>query len=73
MMTLNNIIKGQNMEIININNPLVKAQAIRLGLYEGAVLKCSEKLPSGPVILKSKIQEIAVGRKLAEQITIKPI
>ena len=72
-MTLDLAKKGEKIEIINIPNKQVRAQAIRLGICEGAKLLCSEKLPSGPVILQNRMQEIAIGRNLAEKISIKLI
>jgi ferrous iron transport protein A len=69
-MTLDKAKKGSKIKILNINNKDVKSQAIRLGLYEGAVFICSEKLPGGPVILQNKLQEIAIGKGLASDIVI---
>jgi Fe2+ transport system protein FeoA len=72
-MTLDSAVKGQLIEVINIPDSSIRAQAIRLGIYEGARLLCSEKLPAGPVILQNRMQEIAIGRNLAKKITIKTI
>ncbi|WZL74171.1 ferrous iron transport protein A [Clostridiaceae bacterium 35-E11] len=72
-MTLDLVTKGQKLEIIHIPDANIRAQAIRLGIYEGAKLLCSEKLPAGPVILQNKMQEIAIGRNLAKKIAIKSI
>ncbi len=69
--TLDSVKKGQKIEIINIPDDKIRIQAIRLGLCEGAVLMCSEKIPAGPIILQNRMQEIAIGRKLAEQIEIR--
>ena len=72
-MTLDSAVKGQTIEVVNIPDASIRAQAIRLGIYEGAKLICSEKLPAGPVILQNRMQEIAIGRNLAKKITIKAI
>jgi Fe2+ transport system protein FeoA len=72
-MTLDMANKGFKIEILSIPDPLIRAQAIRLGIYEGAKLICAEKLPKGPVILQNRMQEIAIGRGLAQQITIKTV
>ena len=69
-MTLDKASRGDKIEIIHITNANIRAQAIRLGISEGSRLLCSEKLPAGPIILQNKMQEIAIGRKLAQQITI---
>lgn len=70
-MTLDLANKGQQIEIINIPDPNIRVQAIRLGIFEGSRLMCSEKIPAGPVILQNRMQEIAIGRNLAKKITIK--
>lgn len=46
-MTLDKAKKGSKIKILTINNKEIKSQAIRIGLYEGAVFMCSEKLPGG--------------------------
>lgn len=70
-MTLDQAEKGQKIEIITIPDEKIRVQAIRLGIFEGSTLICSEKLPGGPVILQNRMQEIAIGRNLAKQIEIK--
>lgn len=69
-MTLDKVDRGEKIEIVNIEDDSIRAQAIRLGICEGSHLTCLEKLPSGPIILQNKMQEVAVGRKLAQQIKI---
>ncbi len=69
-MTLDKVNTGEVIEIISIKDKDIRAQAIRLCIYEGSKLKCSEKLPSGPIVLQNKMQEVAISRKLAEQIVI---
>lgn len=72
-MTLDKAKKGSKIKILNINNKDIKSQAIRIGLYEGAVFMCSEKLPGGPVVLQNKLQEIAIGRGLALNIVVEGV
>jgi ferrous iron transport protein A len=72
-MTLDLAIRGQKIEVITIPDAAIRAQAIRLGIYEGAKLICSEKIPAGPVILQNRMQEIAIGRNLAKKIAIKAL
>ncbi len=69
-MTLNKVNKGQAFIIEHIEDQLIRDQAVRLGLTEGVNVACSHKLPSGPIILKTKMQEIAVGRDLAKRIRV---
>lgn len=69
-MTLFKAEKGKKIRILHIHDKNLKVQAIRLGLYEGAVFTLADKLPGGPVILNSRLQEIAVGKKIAENIIV---
>ncbi|WXR61828.1 ferrous iron transport protein A [Peptostreptococcaceae bacterium AGR-M142] len=72
-MKLSSIKKGESVKIMSIPDENIRVQAIRIGLYEGAKLVCFEKIPSGPVILKNRFQEIAIGRNLANSIVIEAV
>ncbi|WFD08807.1 FeoA family protein [Tepidibacter hydrothermalis] len=72
-MTLDKINRGQKIEIMEIPNEKIRVQAIRLGLYEGANLVCSQKVFAGPIVLQNRFQEIAIGRKLAQTIKVKAV
>lgn len=72
-MKLDKVVRGQQIEIVRIPDNTIRAQAIRLGIGEGAKLVCSEKLPAGPIVLQNKMQEIAIGRRLAESIEVKAV
>jgi Fe2+ transport system protein FeoA len=69
-MTLDKVNYGETIEIINIEDKNIRAQAIRLGISEGSRLFCSVKLPAGPIILQRNRQEVAIGRSLAKRIKI---
>lgn len=69
-MTLDKVKRGNKVRIKKIDNKDLKTQAIRIGIYEGAVFLCSEKLPGGPIILQNRMQEVAIGRGLAEDIEV---
>lgn len=70
-MTLAQAKRGQRVAIVSIPNDIVRAQAIRFGIAIGAEVECGEKLPAGPVVVHKGKQEIAIGRKLAENIEVK--
>lgn len=72
-MTLDKVNRGNKVRIKRIENKDLKTQAIRIGIYEGAVLICSEKLPGGPIILQNRMQEVAIGRGLAENIEVEGV
>lgn len=71
MKSLAQVKRGQKVEICRIPDEQVRAQAIRFGICEGTVVRCEEKLPAGPIILCKGCQELAVGRGLAEKITVR--
>lgn len=73
IMKLDKAEKGQMVEIVNIPDASIRAQAIRLGICEGARLICAEKLPAGPIVLQNRMQEVAIGRRLAETIEVKAV
>ena len=70
-MTLDMAKRGSEMEILSIADPHSRSMLMRMGICEGSKVVCHEKLPLGPVVLRSKRQEIAVGRQLAKRITVK--
>lgn len=71
MTTLDKVKRGQKVEICSIADATVRAQAIRFGVFEGAVVICAEKLPAGPVVINKGHQELAIGYGLAKKILIK--
>lgn len=69
-MTLADVKRGDEFQITAIPEENIRTQALRFGISEGAEVSCAEKVPGGPVIVARNLQEIAVGRNLAEQITV---
>ena len=69
-MTLDQAKRGEKLYILHIPCEQVRAQAIRFGISEGSEVECAEKLPAGPIVIARSKQEIAIGRKLAENIKI---
>lgn len=69
-MTLDKARRGQRVLIKNINDNDIRIQAIRLGIYEGAEVNCSAKIPFGPIIVSNRLQEVAIGRNLAKKISV---
>ena len=48
----------------------LRSQCIRLGLSIGERISCIERLPGGTIVVQAHRQEIAIGKRLAEQIEI---
>jgi ferrous iron transport protein A len=59
------------MEIISVDHPDARVQAMRFGMCEGSSVECVTKIPAGPLVIKSGRQEIAVGRSLAKRISVR--
>lgn len=70
MTTLDKVKRGQKVVICTIPDDRVRAQAIRFGVCEGTEVTCAEKLPAGPVIISKGYQELAIGRGIAQKITV---
>lgn len=71
MTTLDRVKRGQAVQIAAIENEQMRAQALRFGIAEGAVVTCQEIVPAGPVVIARSNQEIAIGRHLARKIKVK--
>ncbi|MGV8084068.1 MAG: ferrous iron transport protein A [Coriobacteriia bacterium] len=63
--------RGERMEIVSVDDEHARLQALRFGVAEGACVECITRVPAGPLVIRSGHQEIAVGRKLAEQISVR--
>lgn len=63
--------KGDRMEIVSVDDPTARVQAMRFGMSEGACVECVTKIPAGPLVIRSGRQEIAVGRALAKRISVR--
>ena len=70
-MTLDQCVRGSEVQIVSINDPAHRDQLVRLGISGGARVVCQEKLPFGPLVIRCNRQEIAVGRKLARRIVVR--
>lgn len=64
---------GQDLRIHSVPSGVMKALFIRLGVNEGEVVLCFERLPGGTVVIQKNRQQIAIGRKLAKQIMVSEV
>jgi len=69
-MCLADVKRGQTVAIVKINDERILTQFIRFGLGEGSIVRCLEKIPFGPFMLKHNRQEISIGREAAKQILV---
>ncbi len=56
--------------VISIRDSGVRTQLIRFGITVGTRIRCFQRLPAGPVMVKYYKQEIAIGRDIADHIII---
>ena len=69
--TLDCVRPGERLVVVDVDDDEARMQALRLGVCEGADVSCVAKLPCGPVVLRSGLQEIAIGRGLARRIHVR--
>ena len=62
--------KGTFLRIEGIPEGKSRAQLLRLGLLEGEIVRCLERLPGGTIVLEKNRQEIAIGFSLASTIVV---
>lgn len=60
------------LTVVSIPDQEVLTQLIRFGISPGSQIRCYQKIPLGPVMIRFYKQEIAVGRDLADHIFITP-
>ena len=72
-MTLDMVRRGEQVRILKIDDPQVKFQAIRFGIGEGSNVRCSERKPAGPIVVRRGRQEIAIGRGIARYISVEAV
>lgn len=72
-MTLDEVMRGQEVKIVSVEGDDIRVQAIRFGVSAGETVKCVEKIWQGPIIIERGKQEIAVGRNLAKKIRVYPV
>lgn len=71
--TLDRLGRGQSCEVLGIDDEMARISALRFGMSEGATISCVTRIPAGPVVVRSGRQEIAIGRKLAKRIEVRPL
>jgi len=69
-MSLNQVKKGEYIEISQINDSEVKNHLIRFGIDTGSRIQCFQKIYNGPVVIKFNRQQIALGQEIAKNIMV---
>lgn len=68
--TLDKAEAGNRIQVIKLPSGEIKSQLIRLGIAEGDIIKCSQRLPGGTIVVQKNRQEIAIGFALAKKIKV---
>ncbi|MBC8045145.1 MAG: ferrous iron transport protein A [Rhizobacter sp.] len=72
-MLLKDVRKGQHLKIQRIEDAGVRTQLVRFGIGEGSTVRCHERIPFGPIVVKRGRQEVAIGREIAKAIHVELI
>ena len=70
-MCLTDAKRGQRVRIARIEGEGLRTQFIRFGITEGSCIRCLERIPFGPLMLRHHRQELAVGREVACRIFVR--
>jgi len=72
-LTLDRLRRGDACEVVAIGDEMARITALRFGMAEGACISCITRVPAGPVVVRSGMQEIAIGRNLARKIDVRRV
>lgn len=72
-MTLGALPKGMRGRIERLPSGDVRSHFIRIGMVEGAIVACLERLPGGTMVLEFSRQEVALSGDLAATIEIRQL
>lgn len=73
LVSLRAVKKGARIIIRKIDDKDVRAQLLRFGLAEESEAICFERLPFGPVVIKHRRQEVAIGEELTRKIWVEVV
>lgn len=69
-MCLTDVRRGQQVRIDRIEDEDLRTRFIRFGIGKGSCLRCLEKIPFGPFMVRHHRQELAIGREVAGKIFV---
>ncbi|MFB6105121.1 MAG: ferrous iron transport protein A [Halobacteriaceae archaeon] len=69
--SLSTLDRGEHFDIDAVGDPEVRAKLLRLGFLDGTV-ECHRRVPNGPVVLRRNGTTLAIGHRIAEDITVTP-
>lgn len=63
------VTRGELFDIESVSDTEVRAQLLRLGFLDGDV-ECYRRVTNGPVVLRRNGTTLAIGRSIAQNITV---
>jgi Fe2+ transport system protein FeoA len=69
-MCLHELKRGEQARVGQIADSQLRTQLLRFGIVTGSEVRCLNRIPFGPIVLRYGGQELALGRDLARRIEI---
>ncbi len=69
MIALADVPPNEWVELVAVPDDEPRSRLLRLGLLDGRV-ECRRQIRNGPVVIRRQGTEVALGRALAEEITV---
>lgn len=69
-LNLTEIPSGRRVRIERIPDSRVRNYLLRLGILEGSVIRCVQRLGKGPVVIRRNDLELSLGHRLAKGIVV---
>lgn len=64
---------GRRVRIERILDSHVRDYLLRLGILEGSVIRCVQRLGRGPVVIRRNGLELSLGHRLAKGIVVSEV
>jgi ferrous iron transport protein A len=71
MTSLAEVSPEERIELADVPDEDARTRLLRLGFLDGRV-ECHQQIHNGPVVLRRRGSEIALGRALAREIRVEP-
>jgi len=72
-MCLNELKPGREARVNHIADAELRTQLLRFGIANGSQVRCLNRIPFGPIVLRYGGQELALGRGIARRIEIEGV
>ena len=72
-MCLSELKRGREARVNRIEDAGLRTQLLRFGIASGSLVRCLNRIPFGPIVLRYGGQELALGRDIARRIEIEGV